>query len=105
MSLQVFNPAGHGPATTVSVMTDEGGESFARKSSMKNDLKLDYALSVSILLSYARNLRAALKLSIKQGILYVFTISAVDNRYLQGACFNRVRNRNILRDCTLTHGR
>nr|KAF7425833.1 hypothetical protein H0235_008271 [Vespula pensylvanica] len=26
VSLQVFNPEGHGPATTVSVMTDEGGK-------------------------------------------------------------------------------
>ncbi|CAD1476977.1 unnamed protein product, partial [Heterotrigona itama] len=26
VSLQVFNPEGHGPATTISVMTDEGGE-------------------------------------------------------------------------------
>jgi len=26
VSLQVFNPEGHGPASTVTVMTDEGGK-------------------------------------------------------------------------------
>ncbi|KAF4530588.1 hypothetical protein B566_EDAN006794 [Ephemera danica] len=30
VSLQVFNPAGTGPSTTVLVMTDEGGESITR---------------------------------------------------------------------------
>lgn len=28
ISLQVFNPAGRGPATTVAVMTDEGGKNL-----------------------------------------------------------------------------
>ncbi|KAI4504305.1 hypothetical protein M0802_000776 [Mischocyttarus mexicanus] len=50
VSLQVFNPEGHGPATTVSVMTDEGGKMGSQNDARNSGVTTTTILTLRILL-------------------------------------------------------